>query len=153
MPRRKGIFHIPHGAPLRLAAHLGRSITSSLLSPPAHRGLRRLGDGTDSGRAGGGEGGTAGFMPFLLKATRERRGGTRWVTFCLPRAWHLQRHGCRFSPTLLQDLTSQPQSPTKAHPPHLERGSSTRARPRRHLLGGSSSDAQKLLGARWWETR
>ena len=111
------LFCIPHGAPLRLAAHLGRSISSSLLSPLARLGLRRLGDSTDLGWAGGGEGGMAGCTPSLPKAVQESRGGTRWVTFRLPRGWHLQMHGCCFSPALLQDLASQPQSPTSSPTP------------------------------------
>lgn len=63
----RGLFRILHGAPLRLAAHPGRSIRSSLLSTPARLGLRSLGNHTDSGWAGGGKGGTAGHTPSLQK--------------------------------------------------------------------------------------
>lgn len=44
-----GLVCIPRGAPLRLAAHQGRSTRSSLLSTPVCLGLRSLGDAMDLG--------------------------------------------------------------------------------------------------------
>lgn len=115
---------ILHGAPPCLAAHQGRSVRSSLLSTPAHLGLRSLGDTTDSGWAGGSKGGTAGHTPSLPKDRQERKGATKWV--------HLSAQRMATPHTWLLLF------PGFAHSPHPEHGSPAWAHTQQHLLGSAA---------------
>lgn len=71
--------------------------------------MARTGDGQAAVKAA-----RSGACPPSQTPRGKGEGGTRWVTFGLPRAWHIQTHIQIFFPALLQDVSFQPPSPTKS---------------------------------------